>query len=328
VALRSNVKYIPHFQFGEHLHISEPDTNYTITPSYYVFKSLPDVTVRPRPRAAEFSLSNNSELVYSRQLFRILKIESRLCNLDTLHPSLMVNSSYHNLIRLNIESLTPAGVHLSNIIFVKLIESSFVALHGAAIANDMGSVLIVAPPESGKTLTVLCAIARGFSYLSEDIAVLREGEVYSVPYTTTVSHQLNVRSGLRFRVINILGLNVLYGSLIKPPNILQWMTRNFIKKRAPLKCVTFLRYGDENIIELDPDNALQRILAINRQEFKYSSDPMLLANYYFTGTPDLDNIADKEALLIAKNIQNIPCYEIMSNDPRYFINLIEKTLKR
>ena len=97
-----------------------------------------------------------------------------------------------------IEILVNRIVSASNhVLYVNLVEpllrflfisKGYLLLHSACISRGGQGLLISAPPDTGKTTTVLQCVNKGYSYLSDDMTILRlPNEALCFPKPMTIS---------------------------------------------------------------------------------------------------------------------------------------------
>ncbi|MGA7955289.1 MAG: hypothetical protein WCA07_17395 [Gloeobacterales cyanobacterium] len=104
-------------------------------------------------------------------------------------------------------------------------------LHGGAVANEDGAILLLAPSGQGKTTLTLALMARGFTPFTDDIILLDRHTLAVRPFprcfhvdanTTQVIQQLSFKEGYHMPSLECLEVeNTLAEALHRP---LQWAT--------------------------------------------------------------------------------------------------------
>ena len=104
-------------------------------------------------------------------------------------------------------------------------------LHGGAVANEHGAILLLAPSGHGKTTLTLALMARGFTPFTDDIILLNPQTLAVQPFprcfhvdadTTRVIQQLSGKEGYHWPSLECLEVeNTLAETLHRP---LQWGT--------------------------------------------------------------------------------------------------------
>lgn len=153
-----------------------------------------------------------------------------------------------------------------------LISKGFVLLHSACIDIKGNGILFSAPPDTGKTTTVLKCIKSGFSFLSDDMTIVRlpnEAMCFPKPMTisahtyktaTTVADndhdkiQYKLRSLIHSKTgrqfmhklarynVPIFTLNTIGQAVIKPQNLRLkvYCSQSLFRKRLMLKvCISW-----------------------------------------------------------------------------------------
>jgi hypothetical protein len=326
----SNKVRIPYFSFGEYLddYAETPVSQIRIT-----FRVEKDIK-KPEHLTQKFHFflgqENTDELYYERPLGMGIRVKMHCKNLLS-DPEIVVNSSYHRFIRSRIDSAYPPGVHVADILCTKLLEKDYSPMHCAAISYNGEGILLAAPPDTGKSLTTLLALRRGYGFLSEDIAIVDKEHIYSNPTTATFYHTENLGSAksLKSAYFNFLYLKIpVLSYFLDPPNarIYDIMKDVKIDEKVPIKNICILNKGSGGLRELDSSDAARRLLIINRNEFSYHKNTLLFASSYFNPQLSLAKLMNKEEEIISTLTKTVKSYLISTDNPREYIELIEKSL--
>jgi len=232
--------------------------------------------------------------IYKCYRFGKVCLEAMMQNLYT-NPRFIVNKAYAKLIKVPVGSWLPVGRRLTNIIHVKLLLNNMTLTHGATIMHPKGkATAFIAGAEVGKTSLVFnIAFSNQVPLLAEDVFVTDGLRIFPCPYTTTYlrsdivlrlmfQHELIRASKYRFlKVINRLNkLDLLWGSILKKgAEIIDYIRdKVFIKEPCPVENVILMIRDTKNEIKsLDVDEALRRVLIINRIEFDFFRDILISA---------------------------------------------------
>ncbi|WP_297512624.1 hypothetical protein [Thermococcus sp.] len=223
--------------------------------------------------------------------------------------SLVVNRRYYTIFKMKIENVIPPGILLKDATYLSLIHNNFIPLHSSAFAKDKNEgYIIMAPPNVGKTTTVLEAVKNGFYGLSEDISIanLKSKTVHAVPCTATQHHETKINK--------LLGpLSYFTASSFKT---FGEEYRERIIPKAKIKGIFILEKGNSLLQELSSEEAFERIILLNRDEFKWHSDMIITAiQYYF---PEI-RIEHVEEEIINNLVTSIPVYLVREKSPfEYF----------
>jgi hypothetical protein len=329
INIRSNLDYIPSFFLGEHLidnYLKYPkaeiNTTFQVINDFYPISTL--------DQKFDFCYGNNQAdtVYYERPLGGKLKLKLLVENLQGT-PRISVNKSYYRFVKTKMESLYPPGIHLTDITAIKLLEKDFAPVHSACLSLNNDGILLFAPPNMGKSLTTFLALKSGYNYLSEDITVVDRNCAYSCPQTTTFlpfveerSVKLSLFKLLRSR-FNVLSYLV-FPYLIKEPHVdISKLSENFkSSEKANIRYICILERGEEGIEEIDKERALRNISILNRNEFYYPMNPVLLAYSYFNQNFNLDKLMEKEKEILSAIIDKSECYILKVKEPKEYVTLL------
>jgi hypothetical protein len=274
------------------------------------------------------------EVFYCVRLLGPLRAELRLRGLQNW-PQIQVNRVYHRLIRLRLGSILPVGRHLADLVAVKLLQNHYALVHAAALAFHSQGMLLLAPPGAGKSLTSLLAVERGFSFLAEDVAIIDGERVYSLPFTTTLAYDLS-EPGRKGRPIPMRARAFRWvherapalGILLPVPamDIRSLAPHGRIERNAPLTFIFILSLGPKELVRMNPQEALTKSLLINRSEFTYYENKLLLGYSYFNPWLDLGDLMRREEELLAKAVGNATCFFCQAAEPAAFIEQIQSVV--
>lgn len=323
--VESNKEYIPYFSFGDRLKENYEAAQANVQILFNVVKDI----ARPTGLTKKFHYSCGSEdgdeVYFERKLGLGLQGKLHIKNVLT-NPEIIANSAYHRFVRVKVDNLYPPGVHLGDVLSVNLLERGFVPLHCGAVASEKEAFLFTAPPDTGKSITTLLALRRGFHYLSEDISIVDEQSVYSNPNTSTFLHygEEDNHKGLRSWIYNIPLLEYYINPSKK--SISEGIKNFTVDESAKIKRIFILDRGKESTIEkIDAEEALRRILIINRNEFSYHKNPLLFAYSYFQPRLNIDKLMKAEERILRGIVEKTESFLVRTADPRQYIDLVMKS---
>jgi hypothetical protein len=328
-----NKKYIHYFSFGDHLieeHSSYGSNPFNINISINVVKDL----TRPSGLGQKFQSCYGSdgkdEIYFERHLGLGIKAKLHIKKLlNTCHFA--INNNYHRFVRFKADNVYPPGIHLSDILSVNLLERKYAPVHCAAISSQTEGILLVAPPNTGKTLTTLLALKCGFDYVSEDIAIVDEENVYANPYTSTFNHyddesNVNNEKSIRAFISKFPLLNYYVQISKSSMPAIDLIKSSKIDQKVKITTICILSRGKETKIEkIGAEEALRRVLIINRNEFSYYKNPLLLAYSYFNPTFSINHLGNIEQKILHAIINKADCFLLRSNDPNEYIKLVKNS---
>jgi hypothetical protein len=336
----SNRARIPYFSYGQYLNSFEEKSPSKINISFHVDQEIPKPNYPDQTFHFCYGRENVEELYFERRLAPGLKAQLHCKNLMG-DPQIRVNKTYIKYIRSKIDNVFPPGVHLADTLSLHLLEKHYTPLHCAAVSLNNKGIILAAPPDTGKTVTTMLAVKRGFSFLSEDIAIADENYIYSNPQTATIYHvpgfieKKSLRHRLSYFVeTKIPGLGVIAVTIpgisyfLRPPisRIYELMKDIKIEERVPAEFIFILDRGQETLQEIDPSEAYRRMLIINRNEFSYHKNTLLFAYSYFNRSLDINAMLQKEERLIETLTRKARCYLVRSPNAANFINLINRAI--
>lgn len=285
------------------------------------------------PFGAVWGQPDADDVHYAARLLGPMRAQLQLRGLDD-SPQIRVNPVYHRLVRLRLGNVQPPGRHLADVMAVKLLRHHYALVHAAAVAFNGQGILLVAPPATGKSLTSLRALDNGFSFLAEDIAITDGERVYGLPLTVSFAHdiggkELGLKGGFgrqRIRLFQWLaaGLPPLSYLLPSPSlNILNLARQARIESQAPLAFIFILGRGARRLVPLSPQEALAKLLLINRSEFSYYQNNLLLGYSYFNRWLNLGDLMQEEEEILAKAVNNAACFLCQGPQPGSFFEQIQ-----
>jgi len=219
---------------------------------------------------------------------------------------------HSNKIKVTVNRLISVSKHVLYVNLVEpilrflLISKGYVLLHSACMADGIGQgMLLSAPPDTGKTTTVLKCLKIGFFFLSDDMTILRlpnEAMCFPKPMTisahtfktaTSINNNDNdngsKRGGLKLRSlvhskngrqfmrnlgnynVPIFTINTIGQAIIKPPKfkVEDLLQRVKIKETVKVSELFFLEKGGEETLNVPPNIALKKAVENSDDAFLF-----------------------------------------------------------
>jgi hypothetical protein len=231
-----------------------------------------------------------------------------------------INPTYLNLVRLKIDNLYPLGVHLTDILLMKMLRDGDLLVHGASLADDSGSsFLMIAPPDTGKTYTTFMLLKRGYKFLGEDLSYYdgKHNRIYCMPYTSTWGHRYSFK---KFSVERVPIIGFL--SPEDKTTVEDLVGRDAIAESGELDNIYLLEKGEGGVSRLSRGaEVLRKVMAIQRNEFSYIKNPLLRAYEYYHEI-DVDKAADRERSLFERLLSDKKVYVVRAPSHEGFADLV------
>jgi hypothetical protein len=216
---------------------------------------------------------------------------------------------------------------------VKLLLHQCALVHAAAVAFNGQGVLLAAPGETGKSLASLGAVEKGCAFLAEDVAITDGERVYGLPLTASFAWDIGSREmALRGWLARLKVRAFQWAAASLPPlayflpspsvNILSFAPRIRIESQAPLSFIFILGKGPAGVVPLSPQEALAKLLLINRSEFSYYQNHLLLGYSYFNPWLNLSDLMGEEEELLSMAVRIAACFWCQGPEPGTIIEQI------
>ncbi len=272
------------------------------------------------------------ELFYQRNFFAGTKLRLLVRGLRSDRPELLANRNYLRFIRFRFNNLHSPGYNLTDLVCVLLLNKNLCPLHCSAFSIGGSTVAVVAPGDTGKTLTTMRAVFDADAmFMSEDLGITDGENFYACPWTST------------FRYYDELSMSWLLRAKMKltklfPPaeflpvpgdskTIDRYIENNRIAMSKKLTHLAILARRPGGVKVLDKDRARQLVFNLNRYEFMYMKTPMLTAYSYFNPEIDVRALVKREEGILTKLVNNSTCFLVQSEDPTKFAKLIISKIK-
>lgn len=263
----------------------------------------------------------------------LLGIKAKLLmDMSTDVYSITVNKWYYRLAKYRFENVWPPGQHLANLITLKLLQNGILTLHSASFSNKKTKegYLILGASNTGKSYTTFAALEKGYEYHSEDLTILDENHIYTLPLISAQSSLLpNKNLFLKYNLFihNLTGINMILPKIPTLSSFRNFFSKYDVRYKANLSRIFILEKGTDLINKLTSSEALRKILILNRLELSYNRDHLLLAYSYFNTTLDMEYMQKAEKELIQQIVEKSECFLVKSNSPDRYMGFINKIVK-
>lgn len=273
-----------------------------------------------------FQRRSNSELYFERPLGfgRIAKL---LIDFDISNPRIIVNPSYHSIMRMTFDNLYAPGWHLRDLVQITLLANRYTLLHSAALTNGHSGIVLVGLPNTGKTTTTLDLVRNhGWKFVGEDITVTNGTCVHSCPYnvspinpavTGNLHHRLHERVRKTFPLLN---------RFVRRPlrSITDVVEESQIEHSMNVDYVFVLSKGSPGVRPISSEQASSKIEASNRSEFSYCTNEVLLGGQY-NELVDISGLRAAETNIIKNLSESARTFEL-TGQPDYFSEVVRETV--
>ncbi|MDH7602744.1 MAG: hypothetical protein QHI38_11420 [Armatimonadota bacterium] len=305
-ALRIRLDVVPDSEFGQNGLLPK---NAQVG-KYHYFRAVPgqDSIIYERP------------FLFSSQL--LLQVSGLLSG----EPHIRANRSYHRYVSHRFMNLHSVSYIVTDITALALLRKGFAALHCSAFKVGDRTVVVFAPPNTGKTLTTMTAcMDHGADFLAEDLAISDGVMLYPVPWTSTFRYYSKVETSLGARLGNALTKLVPIVELLpvgKRKPVTHYIDSTKIAPPSRITDVVVLERGDEQVVRCSPQDALGKLANLNRFEFWYHKSPLITAYEYFNPDLDVAGAAQTEKRLLLKIAENArQVLVVRALDPSRFASL-------
>lgn len=238
------------------------------------------------------------------------------------------------------------------------ISMGFILLHSACLDKNASGLLMSAPPDTGKTTTVLKCVKKGYSFLSDDMTIIRlpnEALCFPKPMTisshtfktaVSVSNSRDTDRSLRLRSlvhsktgrafmhklaklnVPIFTINTIGQSIVRPPkySIISILQDAKIKKDTKVDNLYFLKREGNEFIQLDTTTALNLAVENSDDAFIFPPYAELLKYISINGKTAIE-LLEEEKKLLNSFLSGISCYMVKS-ETRDWFNMISKSTEK
>lgn len=247
--------------------------------------------------------------------------------------SITVNRAYYTFSKHKYENVWPPGLHLANLVTLSLLERDILTLHGASFSDKKthDGCVVLAASNTGKSRTTFASLNDGYVYHSEDLTILDKHAIYTSPLISSQSDSLpnkNVFLKYNLFINKLIGLNMFLPRVLTLGTFRRFFRHHSVTSTSRPRYIFILEKGPQSITPLSRNEALRKVLILNRLELAYSRDHLLLAYSYFNPSLNMDHILQKEKDLIHYTIDHAQCYLIRAQTSEKYIDLIKNIFQQ
>ena len=266
-------------------------------------------------------------IYYDRSFMLGARLRLAATGLLSDEPVVRVNETYRKRISHRFMNLHSLGYILTDMAGILLLHKGFAPLHCSAFRNEDATVVIAAPPNTGKTLTAMMAcMQHQAEYLAEDLAVTDGRSIFSVPWTSTFRYYKQVDRSLLAKAKNRLTKIVPPIELLtasKPKPITEYVEPRQMVERSMATHLVILQRGEESVHAVDLPEAYRKVRNLNRYEFNYPRAPLVVAHEFFNPELDIAGACHAEDEILTGLVQNVEHrLVVQSTDPTRYADMI------
>ena len=243
-------------------------------------------------------------------------------------PLIRVNPTYLRRVSHRFMNLHSIGYILTDLAGLLLLREGYSPVHCSAFRQGDATVAVIAPPNTGKTLTAITAcLEHDAMFLAEDLAITDGSTIYSVPWTSTFRYYKGIdsrwSSRLRAKLTNWFPPLELVAQK-SPSPITDVVQSDCVLPRATATHVAILARGQSSVEPLTINDAARRIQNLNRYEFNYHKAPLVVAAEFFNPAIDISGACRREQEILRQLASSTQCILVRDNDPtRYAQRIVE-----
>lgn len=271
---------------------------------------------------------NEDKLCYHRPFFLKSRLLLEAGGLLSGEPKIRVNRTYYRYVSHRFMNLHSVGYLMTDIAALLLLRRGYVALHCSAFKLGEQTVVVFAPPNTGKTLTTMMAcLDYGADFLAEDLAISDGSFVYPVPWTSTFRYYPALKDGFAAHLVNKLTRVIPVLELVnigKRKPVTEYVEFSKIAQRSQITDLVLLERADaDEVIESSPEQVIDKLVNLNRFEFWYAKSPLITAYEYFNPALDVSGAVEAERMLLLKTAESAQQRLVVrTSDPTRYASLI------
>ena len=217
---------------------------------------------------------------------------------------LFITRGYEQLshfIKMPVGNFVPIKSFIEKIVHLKLLLSGYSFLVGSCFEPDNynGAIVLTSQGGVGKTTTILKLMsALKGKFLSDDkIIINKDGTIYAYPEKIRIR-----RNGFPF------------GGIDRYQSPMEKFGTRIKVTPSKVKVIFFLeRASRREILKIDPEQAIDKLLAINGKILPYFSERTILAYSYISPSFRIREIMQEESNIIRNFVNNSDCYILRDN---------------
>jgi len=216
---------------------------------------------------------------------------------------------------------------LADLAALLLLRRRLAPIHCSAFRKGDRTVVILAPPNTGKTLTTMLAcLESGADFIAEDLAITDGRWIFAVPWTSTFRYYPNIDDRwfvrARHKAMRLLPFLDLFPG-IDDKSIRDYLPDERICHRSIATHLVFLERGVRHIGRMSGETAFRRILNLNRAEFNYQRSLVNNAYEFFNPEFDVSAAGETERAILRRLVNNVQeCIVVRAERPTDYTDLV------
>ncbi len=258
-----------------------------------------------------------------------------LSDLST-QPTLRINKTYSRMGKIRVNDFCPPGIHLKDLLSASLIGAGYIPVHAASFVSENEGIMLVGAAGIGKTSILAYAMQHGYPYLADDMTVIdAECNIYPCTGISSVAYESGLDKIVKEKKIKSNSVMDTISSLIPPLRYIHQKPyfdigmlspQSELGDRAKAGKVFILAKGNPNIGTISKEQAFHMIIQINRMEFPYSGNQLLLLYSLFNQWLDIKALREKEEAAAEKLVFGADCYICIASNPQEHFRLIQSKI--
>lgn len=267
------------------------------------------------------------KIYYTRNFAMKMKLRIKAENLLSDEPKITFNPNYYKFITHRIMNLHSAGYILTDLATLLLLNKGYAPIHCSAFKKGDSAVAVFAPPSTGKTLSSMMAcMDHGAQFIAEDLAITDGKKIYSVPWTSTFRFYSNMDQSIASKLMN-KATKILppleYVSFSKAKPITDYIDTSRMLNSELITHIAILERGTDQLSVQSEEEAIRKMLNLNRNAFHYLKSPFLSAYEFFNPEMNVDQSALKEKDILTKLVQNSKMtFSLKTADPTDYARIL------
>lgn len=276
---------------------------------------------------------NAEKIYYTRDFAMRKKLRIKAENLLSEEPTITFNKNYYKFITHRIMNLHSVGYILTDLATLLLLKKGYAPIHCSAFKKDGSSVAVFAPPSTGKTLSSMMAcMDHGAQFIAEDLAITNGQEIFSVPWTSTFRFYSNMEqstaSKLKNRATKIIP-PLEYISFSKAKPVTDYVAAASILDAETVTHVAILERGTDEVAIEPAEEAVRKMLNLNRNAFHYLKSPFLTAYEFFNPGLDIEEAAKNEKAILESLVHNSSkVFSVKNVNPTDYAHVLIEEIKQ
>lgn len=258
--------------------------------------------------------------IYCKHRYKIAKWEVEIYGLDKDETIVYINPNLY-------AGLVAPGETISQLIRYKLAVMDFPVVHGYCIGKNNGAYLFPSSSGTGKTISAINFVKRGYKFFGDEKVILGSGEVYNfifplnIKYTYNRKKILNISFDYKTSIMSFfkrLLFYITFGQINLFANVLpQRLFPESIGIRSELRSIYIMIQGPEFAVEynIDKNEFIKQLITNIQCEFIEFIGYILAYSYIFPHS-EIAKFWARQEDIIKRHISNIPCHRIIV--PKYY----------